>query len=125
LGRAEVELIRRTRLLDSEEVDDLAAHRAAHPEEPVAVWVLVVGDVPAPQATRLRTILSVGGRLGMIGVIVGDAIDDVPTLVVDADRKVSSTSSGAFSRAAGAGRTVCPRGGPDHRAAGRPGCCPP
>jgi DNA-binding SARP family transcriptional activator len=83
LSQAEVELVRRARLFATEDVDDLAAHRRAHPDEVLPARLLVVGDVPASQVERFRAILTVGGRLGLLGVIVGDPAGDFPAVEVD------------------------------------------
>jgi Bacterial transcriptional activator domain len=51
----EAELVHRARLLEAEDLPDVASHRRQHPDDPLPALVLVTGDVSAAQGGRLRS----------------------------------------------------------------------
>jgi DNA-binding SARP family transcriptional activator/nucleoid-associated protein YgaU len=69
LGRLETEIIRRRRLLDATD-DDLAAYRAASPNEHLPT-TLVIAPADGPRAPRLAAVLKLGQRLGITGALHG------------------------------------------------------
>ena len=91
LGRLEVELVHRTRLLDAHDADDLAALAAGHPEEPLGPLVLLAAATDSGQ--RLPAVLSLGRRLG-IGAILLGAWPAGLTLTVATDGTVEHVAGG-------------------------------
>ena len=71
LGRLEVELVHRTRLLDAHDAGNLAALVASHPEEPLGPLVLLAPAPPPSGAQRLQAVLTLGQRLGISAVLLG------------------------------------------------------
>jgi hypothetical protein len=65
LREAEVQLVRRARLLDEEGVPDFAAHRLKFPDDPLPAFILVADDLPEG---RMGAVTSLGARLG-VGVV--------------------------------------------------------
>ncbi len=92
LGRLEVELVHRTRLLDAHDAGNLAALVASHPEEPLGPLVLLAPVPPPSGAQRLQAVLALGQRLGIGAVLLGRWPTGL-TLTVATD--------GALSNAAG------------------------
>jgi DNA-binding SARP family transcriptional activator len=101
LARLEVELVHRSRLLDAHDTDDLAALAASHPEEPLGPLV-VVAPAPAPaSAQRLAAVLTLGERLGISAILLGDWASGL-TLAVAADGTVEKASGQGAAELAGA-----------------------
>ncbi len=71
LGRLEVELVHRTRLLDAHGADNLAALVASHPEEPLGPLILLAPAPPPSGSQRLQAVLTLGQRLGIGAVLLG------------------------------------------------------
>ncbi len=90
LARLEVELVHRTRLLDSDDTPDVATFAAAHPAEPLPLLLLVTPPAPPPLQQRLAAVTTLGRRLG-IGVVTLGAAPDGPTVEVAADGHVDAT----------------------------------
>jgi DNA-binding SARP family transcriptional activator len=68
LGRLEIELIRRARLLAEAETDDYRSYATARPEDPLPLLVVVHGPTEASVEGRLAAVEAVAARLG-IGLI--------------------------------------------------------
>ena len=70
LREAEVQLVRRARLLDEEGVADFATHRLRFPDDPLPAFILVADDLPEG---RMGAVASLGARLGVGVVNLGPA----------------------------------------------------
>jgi len=101
LGRLEVELVHRTRLLDAHDADDLAALAAGHPEEPLGPLVLLAAAPPLGSGQRLAAVLTLGQRLG-IGAILLGAWPAGLTLTVATDGTVEHVAGGRAAELDGA-----------------------
>lgn len=84
LTSLEVELIRRTRLLDTTGTADFTALTHACPEEPVPALLLLTDPPPAHLHDRLTAITKLGGRLGIATLVLGHQ-PNLPTLPIAAD----------------------------------------
>jgi LysM repeat protein len=101
LGRLEVELVHRTRLLDAHDAVDLAALAAGHPEEPLGPLVLLATAPPLGSGQRLAAVLTLGQRLG-IGAILLGAWPTGLTLTVATDGTVEHVAGGRAAELDGA-----------------------
>src|SRR5206468_8620247 len=73
LTRLEELLIERRRTLQDEDADDLQSMRAADPMHPPMPPVLLLAEVPGPQArARLTSTLQLGTPLQINAVLLGD-----------------------------------------------------
>jgi hypothetical protein len=68
----EAEAIGRTRKLDAEGLDDIVSYRQANPAERVPSVLAVIDAVPDGWASRLRSTLGVGSRLGIGAVFLNE-----------------------------------------------------
>lgn len=93
LREAEVEVIRRVRLFEDEELPDLPAYWEAHPEDPMPVLLLVCRRPPASLEGRLRSVLGLGRRLGIGALVIGAGAAPRTTVEVDGDGRVEISSS--------------------------------
>lgn len=85
LTEAEVELIRRTRLLAVREAADFATYRQTCPEDLLPALILVTDEVRDQQGQRLQAVAELGSRLG-VGVIACGAQGPCATQIhVDED----------------------------------------
>lgn len=93
ISRLEADLIARSRLLDSEDADDIRDHWSRDPGDPLPVLVAVVGGLTADQRRRVATVSSLGRRLG-VTVISFDGVldDDMAHIAVDSDNCIASVS---------------------------------
>jgi DNA-binding SARP family transcriptional activator len=91
LTRLESEIIHRRRLLDAAEDDDLAAYRAANPDEHLPT-ILVIAPVHGPRTSRIAAVLTLGQRLGITGALPGPWPPGV-TCEVAADGQVTTVSA--------------------------------
>ncbi|MHB1927842.1 MAG: BTAD domain-containing putative transcriptional regulator [Acidimicrobiales bacterium] len=95
LGRLEVELVHRSRLLDAHDTEDLTELAASHPEEPLGLLMLLAPAPPPGAEQRLAALLSLGRRLGITAILLG-AWPSGLTLTVATDGTVErATGEGA------------------------------
>ncbi len=73
VNQAELDLVRRARILEHEDVPNFATHRTAHPEEALPALVIVAGPDLSGESERLRALLHAGRRLGVTALLL-----DVP-----------------------------------------------
>ncbi len=100
----EVDLITRTRLLDTFDIDDFVAFADRHPEQPVPA-ILLIARPPDPSARqRLDAIARLGCRLGINAILLGST-DAWPTVTVDAAGTVTDVQP-AEERTGLAGRRL-------------------
>ncbi|WP_430788128.1 BTAD domain-containing putative transcriptional regulator [Actinoplanes sp. G11-F43] len=95
LNLLEQQILHRSRLVYSHEVDTVAAMRAADPyEEPTPPIVLIADAANHHERTRIAALLTQGQRLDIHGILLGDwpAGD---TIVVDSD---GTTTAGGNTR---------------------------
>ncbi len=79
LAAAEVELLTRIRLLDLDGHTDRAALLAADTRETMPLLLLVIDHDPASRQ-RLDTLLSIGRRVGITALLLGDPTADATTI---------------------------------------------
>jgi DNA-binding SARP family transcriptional activator len=94
LDLLEQQILHRSRLVYSHEVDTVAAMRAADPyEEPTPPIVLIADAASHHERTRIAALLAQGQRLDVHGILLGDwpAGD---TVVVDSDGTTTAGGSG-------------------------------
>lgn len=96
---AEVELIRRVRLLEDEELEDLAAYWEAHPEDPVPVLLFVCRAPVATLEGRLCGVLGLGQRVGIGALVLGGGPVPGTTVTVGSDGAVDASSAPDFEDA--------------------------
>jgi DNA-binding SARP family transcriptional activator len=82
----EAEALGRTRKLDAEDHDDVVSYRQANPAEPIPSVVALLDAIPAGWATRLRSTLEVGSRLGIGAVFLDESEAAAIRLELDHDR---------------------------------------
>lgn len=91
LTEAEVEILRRSRLLESEDTPDFETHRRRFPDDPLPAMIFVVGDERDHQG-RVDAVASLGGRLG-VGLVVLDGNRELPArLEVEDDGGVTNAA---------------------------------
>jgi DNA-binding SARP family transcriptional activator len=93
LREAEAELIRRVRLLEDEELEDLSAYWKAHPEEPVSVLLVACRPPAASIEGRLRGVLELGRRVGIGALVIGGSSVARTAVTVDVDGRVNEASA--------------------------------
>lgn len=71
LEEAEVELLRRARLLDVEDVSDFATHRRRHPDDPLPAVVMVIDEAIPHRQGRLRAVAEQGKGAGLGMMVIG------------------------------------------------------
>jgi DNA-binding SARP family transcriptional activator len=91
LTRLEVELITRTRLLDTDQAPDFTTYTRRHPEDPLPALLLVTADPDPVLTARLTAVLALGRRLGITALILGDQAT-VPTLTVGPDGHIDTAT---------------------------------
>jgi DNA-binding SARP family transcriptional activator len=92
LSLLEAEVIHRRRLLEDEELDDFAAYRRGHPDDPLPALVLLAGQVPAREAGRLEALVTQGRRLGIGSVVLGGDLQQAARIELDPDGRVASAT---------------------------------
>ncbi len=92
LAWLEAEVIHRRRLLEGEELDDFAAWRRGHPDDPLPALVLLTDQVPLREAGRLEALTDQGRRLGIGAVALGGDLHQAATIELDSDRRVASAT---------------------------------
>ncbi len=78
LSLLQAEVIHRGRLLEAEELDDFAAYRRGHPDDPLPALVLLAGQVPVRETGRLEALVAPGQRLGIGALVIGAASNTGP-----------------------------------------------
>ena len=94
LSRLEGEIIHRRRLLDATD-DDLAAYRAANPDEHLPT-ILVIAPATAHRAARLAADLTLGQMLGITGALHGPWSSGM-TCEIDTNGQVTAISAEELS----------------------------
>jgi DNA-binding SARP family transcriptional activator len=89
----EVELIRRVRLLEDEELEDLAGYWEAHPGDPVPLLLLVCRRPMASMEGRLCGVLSLGRRVGIAALVLGGGAVPGTTVTVGRNGAVAVSSA--------------------------------
>ncbi len=99
----EAEVIHRGRLLDAEELDDFAAYRRGHPDDPLPALVLFAGQVPVREAGRLKALVAQGQGLGIGALVVGGGLKHPTRIELDtAGRCASATPASLEEKLLGA-----------------------
>jgi DNA-binding SARP family transcriptional activator len=93
LREAEAELIRRVRLLEEEELEDLGAYWKAHPEDPMPVLLVACRPPAASVGGRLRGVLDLGRRVGIGALVIGGGSVARAAVTVGVDGQVKDASS--------------------------------
>jgi DNA-binding SARP family transcriptional activator len=93
LREAEAELIRRVRLLEDEELEDLAAYWEAHPEDPMPVLLVACRPPAASIEGRLRGVLDLGRRVGIGALVIGGGSVARTAVTADVDGRVQDASA--------------------------------
>jgi DNA-binding SARP family transcriptional activator len=98
LARAvQSEIVARTRRLDSAEALDAASYRAANPENPLPLLVVLLDDVPAESVGQWSALLSGAGRLALAIVFLSDNSAAAGHLSVNASRTVTDADPPALA----------------------------
>jgi DNA-binding SARP family transcriptional activator len=92
LSLLEAEVIHRRRLLEDEELDDFAGYRRGHPDDPLPALVLLAGQVPVREASRLEALVAQGRRLGIGAVVLGGDLQQAARIELDPDGRVASAT---------------------------------
>jgi DNA-binding SARP family transcriptional activator len=92
LSLLEAEVIHRRRLLEGEELDNFAAYRRGHPDDPLPALVLLTDQVPLREAGRLEALMDQGRRLGIGAVALGGDLHQTATIELDADGRVAGAT---------------------------------
>ncbi len=99
----EAEVIHRRRLLEDEELDDFAAYRRGHPDDPLPALVLLAARVPVREAGRLEALVAQGQRLGIGALVIGGGLEHGARIKLDtAGRCASATPPGLEEKLLGA-----------------------
>jgi DNA-binding SARP family transcriptional activator/LysM repeat protein len=85
----EAEIIARTRRLDAAEASDAASFRAANPENPLPLLVILLDDVPEASLGRWAALLTNAPRPGIAVIFLGDNPVSTGRLVTDTSRTVT------------------------------------
>ncbi|MHB8246064.1 MAG: BTAD domain-containing putative transcriptional regulator [Acidimicrobiales bacterium] len=93
LREAEAELIRRVRLLEDEELEDLGAYWKAHPEDPMPVLLVACRAPTASIEGRLRGVLDLGRRVGIGALVIGGGSGARTAVTADVDGRVQDASA--------------------------------
>jgi DNA-binding SARP family transcriptional activator len=93
LREAEAELIRRVRLLEDEELEDVAAYWKAHPEDPMPVLLVSCRPPAVSIEGRLRGVLDLGRRVGIGALVIGGGSVARTAVTVDVDGRVTDASA--------------------------------
>lgn len=93
LDEIQVERVRRSRIIDSADVEDFTAYRAAPTDELLAALLVVAR--PGEADTERWTALTGGTRLGIGAILLGDNDIAGPAVDVAADGKVVSANAEA------------------------------
>jgi len=96
LSLVEAEVIHRRRLLEDEELDDFAAYRRGHPDDPLPALVLLADQVPVREAGRLEALVAQGRRLGIGSVVLGGDLQQAARIELDPDGRVASATPAAL-----------------------------
>ena len=105
-ARAEAAFVSRARHLEANDVEDAAAYRLHHPEDPFPCVVALVDGVPSSLAGRWRALTVAATRFGGVALVLDtDGIDsddgDAPRLVIDVEGRVERATplalGGAFA----------------------------
>jgi DNA-binding SARP family transcriptional activator len=99
LREAEVELIRRVRVLEDEDLDHLDAYWTAHPEDPMPILLLVCPRPGTGLEGRIAGVLGLGGRIGIGALVLGSGSGLKTSIVVGDDGRVRQTSAPEFESA--------------------------
>lgn len=68
LASVEIELIKRARLLDAEDLEDWESHQRLWPDDPLSLLLVAVTDVDGALTNRVDAVALQGGRLGVMVV---------------------------------------------------------
>lgn len=90
---AEVELIRRVRLLEEDDLDDLDAYWQAHPEDPMPILLLVCRQPSPTLQGRIAGVIGLGRRVGITALIFGAGSISERFTTVSGDGFVDASSS--------------------------------
>ena len=105
-ARAEAAFVSRARHLEANDVEDAAAYRLHHPEDPFPCVVALVDGVPSSLAGHSRPLTVAATRFGGVALVLDtDGIDsddgDAPRLVIDVEGRVERATplalGGAFA----------------------------
>ena len=97
----EVETIARARRLEAAGAPDATSYRAANPENPLPVLVVILDVVPDDSAGRWAALLAGTCRLGIAVVFLADSPAATGRLVTDARRTVSDADPAALAERLG------------------------
>lgn len=75
VSELEIEILKRHRMFDEEEVGDWEAHQEAWPDDPLPLVVAVFTDEAGPLRNRLLAVATQGQELGLV-VIAADSTED-------------------------------------------------
>ena len=85
----EAETIARTRRLDAAEAPDAASFRAANPENPLPLLLVILDDVPDVSLGRWAALVGGSARLGIAMVFIGESQAATRRLYADFSRTVT------------------------------------
>ena len=90
LARAvEAEMIARTRRFDAADAPDAIGYRAANPENPLPLLVVLLDEVPDASVGRWAALVADAARLAIAVVFLGDSPAAIGRLAVDTSRTVT------------------------------------